>query len=60
MILIYIILIIMLINMCMHIFLSNYYNTISNNDYKLKNVLPCKSFRLNLNKTVPKTSIPVS
>ena len=26
------------------------------NDYKLKNVLPCKSFCLNLNKTVPKTS----
>jgi hypothetical protein len=52
MILIYI----MLINMCMHNFISNYYNTISNNDYKLKNVISCKSFHLNLNKTVSKTS----
>jgi hypothetical protein len=26
------------------------------NDYKLKNVLLCKSFHLNLNKTFPKTS----
>jgi hypothetical protein len=42
--------------MCMYISLSNYYNMISKNDYKLKNVLPCKSFRLNLNKTVTKMS----
>jgi hypothetical protein len=42
--------------MCMYISLSNYYNMISKNDYKLKNVLPCKSFRLNLNKMVTKMS----
>jgi hypothetical protein len=43
--------------MCMYISLSNYYNMISEkNDYKLKNVLLCKSFRLNLNKTVTKMS----
>jgi hypothetical protein len=42
--------------MCMYISLSNYYNVVSKNEYKLKNVLPCKSFRLNLNKTLPKTS----
>jgi hypothetical protein len=43
--------------MCMYISLSNYYNVISEkNDYKLKNVLSCKSFRLNLNKTVTKMS----
>jgi hypothetical protein len=28
----------------------------SENDYKLKNVLPCKSFHLNLNRTVTKMS----
>jgi hypothetical protein len=42
--------------MCMYISLSNYYNMMSENDYKLKNVLSCKSFRLNLNKTVTKMS----
>jgi hypothetical protein len=42
--------------MCMYISLSNYYNVMSENDYKLKNVLPCKSFHLNLNRTVTKMS----
>jgi hypothetical protein len=43
--------------MCMYISLSNYYNVMTGKiDYKLKNVLPCKSFRLNLNKTVTKMS----
>jgi hypothetical protein len=32
--------------MCMYISLSNYYNVTSKNDYKLKNILPCKSFHL--------------
>jgi hypothetical protein len=36
--------------------LSKYYNMVSQNDYKLKNVLPCKSFHLILNKMVMKTS----
>jgi hypothetical protein len=45
------------LTMLMYISLSNYYNVISEkNDYKLKNVLLCKSFRLNLNKTVTKMS----
>jgi hypothetical protein len=30
--------------MRMYISLSNYYNVVSKNEYKLKNVLPCKSF----------------
>jgi hypothetical protein len=42
--------------MCMYISLLNYYIVISKNDYKLENVLPYKSVRLNLNKTISKTS----
>ena len=57
MVLIYIILVTMLLNICVCIFLFQiiimWY---LKNEYKLKNVLPCKSFRLNLNKTLPKTS----
>jgi hypothetical protein len=45
----------MLLNICVCLFLFQiiiiWY---LKNDYKLKNVLPCKSFRLNLNKMVPK------
>ena len=37
--------------MCMYISLSNYYNVVS--DYKLKNLLPCKSFRLKVHKLGP-------
>jgi hypothetical protein len=57
MVLVYIILITMLSNICVCIFLFQiiimWY---LKNEYKLKNVLPCKSFRLNLNKTLLKTS----
>jgi hypothetical protein len=57
MVLIYIILIIMLLNICVHVNFSFKLLIIRypKNDYKLKNVLPCKSLCLNLNKTVPKT-----
>jgi hypothetical protein len=42
--------------MCMYISLLNYYIAVSKNDYKLENGLSYKSFRLNFNKTVFKTS----
>jgi hypothetical protein len=57
MLLIFIILIIMLLNICVCIFLFEiiimWY---LKNGYKLKNVLACKPFRLNINKTIHKTS----
>jgi hypothetical protein len=43
--------------MCMYVALSNYLNLVSQKYYKLINVVPCKSFLLNLNKTVHKMSI---
>jgi hypothetical protein len=57
MVLIYIILITMLLNICVCIFLFQIIiMRYLKNEYKLKNVLPCKLFRLNLNKTLPKMS----
>jgi hypothetical protein len=41
--------------MCIYISLSNYYNAVSKNDYKLKNALPLR-LSLNLDTPVSKTS----
>jgi hypothetical protein len=45
-----------LLNICVCTCLSNYYSAVSQNDYKLKNILSFKSICLNRNKTVHKTS----